>query len=296
MLRKLAFALTLCASPVLADTVTIDTSAGPVEVAANPAKVAVFDIAALDSLAALGVKPVGTAAPVRVDYLDAAIEGAEAIGTLFEPDYEAVAALSPDLVIVGGRSAGVAGDLARIAPTIDMTVGVDTVGDGLARLAAYGKIFGKEAEAAELKAELEAKLETAKAAVAGKGDALIVMTNGPKISAYGSGGRFGWLHSTLGIPEAVDEVEQATHGEAISFEFIRDADPDILIVLDRLAAIDADGESAQATLDNALVHETKAWKTGKVIYLEPARLYIANGGITSMMDTLDQVIAAFSGS
>ncbi len=88
-------------------------------------------------------------------------------------------------------------------------------------------------------------------------------------------------------------MEQATHGEAISFEFIRDANPDILIVVDRLAAIGRDGERAQTTLDNALVHETTAWKTGKVIYLNSAPLYIASGGIQSMTMTLDEITTAF---
>jgi len=30
-----------------------------------------------------------------------------------------------------------------------------------------------------------------------------VMTNGPKISAFGLGSRFGWIHSTLQIEPAV---------------------------------------------------------------------------------------------
>ena len=117
------------------------------------------------------------------------------------------------------------------------------------------------------------------------------MTNGPKVSAFGTGGRFGWLHDALDLPEAVESVGQNTHGEAISFEFIREVDPDILLVIDRLAAVGQDGDSARATLDNALVHETKAWKTGRVIYLSPAPIYISSGGIQSMTLTLDEILA-----
>lgn len=163
---------------------------------------------------------------------------------------------------------------------------------------AYGKIFGKEAEAAVLIDAFSAKLEAARTVLADQGGrALIVMTNGPKVSAYGAGGRFAWLHTALDLPEAVEGVDQSTHGEAISFEFIRAANPpDILIVVDRQAAIGGgEGEPAAATLDNALVHETAAWKTGRVIYLDSAPpFYIAGGGIQSMSHTLDQITAVFA--
>lgn len=296
MLKTLAFAAVLAATPALADTVTIDTYVGPAEVPLNPVRVAVFDIAALDTLDALGVVPAGTVDNVYVPYLAQARAGAVPVGTLFEPDFEAVAALAPDLIVAGGRSSKVAPDLAKIAPTVDMTIWEDTVGQGFARLEAFGVIFGKETEAATLAEALNAKLEATKAAVAGQGRALIVMTNGPKVSAYGAGGRFAWLHTALDLPEAAEGVDQATHGEAISFEFIRNANPDILIVVDRQSAIGGEGEPAAATLDNALVHETAAWQNGRVIYLDSAPFYIAGGGVQSMTHTLDQIMAVFAGN
>ncbi|WP_299927053.1 siderophore ABC transporter substrate-binding protein [uncultured Pelagimonas sp.] len=296
MLKKLALSLSVMATLVQAETVSIETYAGMADVPLSPEKIAVFDVAALDTLAALNVSPDGVVGPIFVTYLDDAKAGASPIGSLFEPDFEAVAALAPDLIIAGGRSSKVAPDLAKIAPTVDMTIWEDTVGQGLARLDAYGKIFGREAEAQALADAFNAKLDATKASVADQGTALIVMTNGPKVSAYGSGGRFGWLHTALNLPEAVSEVEKTTHGEAISFEFIRDANPDILIVVDRLAAIGREGERAAATLDNELVHQTKAWENGRVIYLDSGPLYIAGGGIQSMTQTLDQISAALAGS
>ncbi|MEP2920859.1 siderophore ABC transporter substrate-binding protein [Sulfitobacter sp.] len=291
MLRALAFAAAIMASPLYAQTVSVDTFAGPVDIAAEPETIAVFDLAAFDTLTALGVSAEGLVRPVFLPYLEAAAANSVPVGSLFEPDFEAVFALNPDLVIAGGRSSGQVEELARIAPTIDMTIWHDTVGDGLARLKAYGDLFGKQEKAAQLAEAFEGKLSEVRDAVAGQGNALIVMTNGPKVSAYGTGGRFGWLHDALELPEAVESVEQNTHGEAISFEFIREANPDILLVIDRLAAVGQDGDSARATLDNALVQETTAWKTGRVIYLSPAPIYIAGGGIQSMTLTLDEILA-----
>ena len=122
------------ATPAFADTITIDTSSGAAEVETNPAKIAVFDIGTLDTLDALGVKVSGVVAPLFVDYVTDTAAGADSVGSLFEPDYEAIAAGGYDLLIAGGRSSRVAPDLAKIAPTIDMTVWEDTVGQGLARL------------------------------------------------------------------------------------------------------------------------------------------------------------------
>ena len=283
MLRTIVLLLALMASPVRAQTVSVDTFTGSVDLPPNPESIAVFDLAAFDTLTALGVAVDGVVRPVYLQYLEAAAEGTVPVGSLFEPDFEAVFALDPDLIIAGGRSSGQVADLTRIAPTIDMTIWENTVGNGLARLRSYGVLFGKQAEATQLASTFESRLA--------EGDALIVMTNGPKVSAFGTGGRFGWLHDALDLPEAVESVGQNTHGEAISFEFIREVDPDILLVIDRLAAVGQDGDSARATLDNALVHETKAWKTGRVIYLSPAPIYISSGGIQSMTLTLDEILA-----
>lgn len=284
-----AFAL-----PALAADVTIATARGDVTLAAKPATLAVFDIAALDTIAALGVMPAGVPDKLYVDYLAEAGASAAPVGTIFEPNLEALAALGPDLIVIGSRSSTQGEALAPLAPTIDMTIGADLVADARARVLAYGSLFGREDKAAELVAALDAKLAAVQAAAAGKGGALILMTNGPKVAAYGKGSRFGWLHSTLNLPEAHENLNPETHGDAVSFEFIAETNPEWLIVVDRAAAI-GEASSAQATLDNPLVKGTIAGTKGQIIYLNPTPLYVAGGGYTSVMGTLDELLAAFGG-
>lgn len=286
-------ALTL-AAPAFAEEVTIATARGDATLAAAPASVAVLDVAAIDTLQALGVQPAGVPDPLYVGYLGDVVAQAQPVGTLFEPDLEALAALAPDLIIAGGRSSTQVDALIPIAPTIDMTIWEDVVGQGRDRIAAYGRLFGKEDKAAELTAALDAKIAQAKAAVEGKGRALILMTNGPKISAYGKGSRFAWLHDTLGLPEAHENLNPETHGDAVSFEFVAEVNPDWIIVIDRSAAIGEPG-SAMATLDNPLVMGTTAGQKGQIVLLSPTPIYIAGGGYTSMMTTLDEMLAAFGG-
>ncbi|MBX3566462.1 MAG: siderophore ABC transporter substrate-binding protein [Rhizobiaceae bacterium] len=273
----------------------IDTAAGRVAIEGVPSRIAVFDIAALDTLDRLGIRPAGVPDDLYVPRLQRMRQGAEIVGNIFEPDLEALSALEPDLIVIGGRSSPQMKPLSQLAPTIDMTVdGDDLVAQALHRLAAYGALFGKADDAARIAAELDRSLRAARGAVAGKGTALIVMTSGPKVTAYGKGSRFGWVHASLDLPAAVEDVESATHGEAISFEFIRAANPDWLIVLDRAAAIGSDEQNARATLDNELVAATTAWRKGQVVYLPAAEFYIAAGGIQSLTKVLAAITDAFS--
>ncbi|CUH74840.1 putative ABC transporter solute-binding protein YclQ precursor [Tritonibacter multivorans] len=281
-------------SSLAAQEVIVPTYRGDATVVGIPSKIVALDIAAVDTLDALGVELGGVPDKLYVDYLEDVAAKAQSVGTLFEPNFEAIALMGPDLIVAGGRSSDQYEPLLDIAPTIDMTIwGDDHVAQSLQRLKSFGEITGKTAEAAAVKAAFDAKLATAQAAVTGKGSALIVLTNGPKISVYGEGSRFGWLHSAVGLPENVQNVDAQTHGEAISFEFIAEANPDWLIVIDRAAAIGQDNQSAKATLDNALVAQTTAWSKGQVIYLKSANVYVAGGGIQSMMYTLDDLIAGF---
>ena len=294
-LNVFAAFLAIGLSAFSASAVEIATARGPVEIAAPPQRIAVYDVAAIDTLEWLGIYPAGIPDKLYVPEMEAVKRDAVPVGTLFEPDLEALSALAPDLVIVGSRSAARADMTAKVAPTIDMTIdGDDLIGQARARLAAYGVLFGKQAEADAAIVGLDAAVQAAKAAVAGKGKGLIVMTNGPKVSTYGPGSRFGWLHTALGLPPAVATIDAATHGEAVSFEFIRDANPDWLLVLDRAAAVGTSEQGAKVTLDNELVAETTAWKKGQVIYLPPADFYIAAGGVQAVERVLATITKGFA--
>ncbi|RWC46456.1 siderophore ABC transporter substrate-binding protein [Mesorhizobium sp.] len=291
VLALLALALFL----VQAFATEIESAKGPVTVDKTPQTLAVFDIAAVDTLNSLGVKIAGLPDKLYVPELAGLKDGAEIVGTLFEPDLEALSALAPDLIIVGGRSSPQLAATSRIAQSIDMTMeGDDLFAQAKQRLMAYGALVGKPAEAAALAAELDDALSSTRAAVKGKGTALILMTSGPKVTAYGKTSRFGWLHSALQLTPTVEDVEAATHGEAISFEFLRDANPDWLIVLDRGAAIGSGEQNARATLDNELAAETTAWKKGQVVYMPAADFYIAAGGVQSTIRVLEAIRDAFS--
>lgn len=281
-------------SVAFAAGITVPTAQGDATVAAAPQKVVVYDLPSLDTLTALGVNVAGAPEKLYVKHLDGVTKTAAPVGTLFEPNLEALAGLAPDLVIVGGRSANQKAAVEQIAPAIDMTIGENLLADSRARLAAFGALFALQDKSAELSSTLDAKIAAVNAAGKDKGKALIVMTNGPKLAAYGKASRFGWLHEVTGMPEATDKISTANHGDAISYEFIAQTNPDWLFVIDRGAAIGEAGQSAAETLKNPLVEGTTAWKEGHVVYLDSADAYIAAGGYTSTVKLLDQLNEALT--
>ena len=297
ILKRVLCALALVVPVALqAQTVQIDTAAGPVDAPENPATVVALDFAAIDTLNALQVPLAGRPDFTPPAFLTEALTEVPSFGTLFEPDFEALAAMAPDLIVAGGRSQTQLPMLSKVAPTLDMTIdGSDLIRQTEDRIDAYGLLFAKTDQAAALKRQIDAALASTAAAVADKGDAMILLTNGGKISAYGANSRFGWIHNALNLPEAYPGLVAETHGEAVSFEFVAKADPDWILVIDRGAAVGQGGEAAAATLDNPLIAGTTAGKNGHIVYLDPAAMYLSSGGYQSLMLVLGQLTEAFAG-
>ena len=289
-----AVLLSALALSAQAEEITVQHLHGEASVPADPETVVVFDLASLDTLDALGVEVDGVPGGPKPGHL-ARYEGDEfaKVGTVFEPDYEAVAALEPDLIIVGGRSSAKYAELSRIAPTIDLTVTPTNYLESVRHNAeTLGAIFGREAEAEATLKELDDAVSSLRAKAAESGTGLLVLTTGGRMSTHGADGRFAVLFRDLGITPAVEKVEAGNHGQAISHEFILDANPDWLFVIDRDAAIGREGTPARAFLDNEVLRRTTAWSEDQVVYLDPANWYLVGGGLTAMRQNVDQIAAA----
>lgn len=284
-----SLALTAGAS---AQDVTVEHPQGETTITGVPETVFVIDWAAFDNLTALGVEIDGAPGSNVPSYLaDDASGDLVNVGSLFEPDYETIAASEPDLVIVAGRSASTYPTVSQIAPTVDMSVNNSDIIAGLkGNLATLGEIFGIEDRAAELTADLDDKIAEARAAADGKGDGLVLVTNAGNLGVYGPDSRVAWIYNELGIPSVMDRVEDGDHGgDAVSFEFLLEANPDWLFVVDRDAGVGNEG-AAKQLLDNELMHQTTAWQEDHIIYLDPQAAYITMHGYTGIMLLLDQVI------
>lgn len=285
------------AAEVPAGSVKVQTAHGEAVVPQNPERVAVYDLGAVDTLSKLGVKIGASVDSQNLAYLDAPLKDAVKAGTLFEPNYEALNAYNPQLIVIGSRMAKdkVSDELAKLAPTIDMTAQTDNMKESAkARIDAYGRIFGKQAEADALKAEIDKTFADAKAAAQGKGKGLVILVNAGKLSAFGPDSRLGgWIHRDIGVPAVDEAIKEGSHGQPVSFEYIKEKNPDWLFVLDRSAAIGEEGQAAREVLNNPLVAQSTAWKKGQVVYLPP-ETYLAAGGAQELLNAGNLLKDAFS--
>ncbi|MGY1637040.1 siderophore ABC transporter substrate-binding protein [Geodermatophilus sp. SYSU D00742] len=274
--------------------VTVTHAQGETTVPVDPETVVVFDVGVISTLDSLDVEIAGVPDAVFPESLSryGGDEYAK-VGSLFEPDYEAVNALEPDLIVVAGRSAAVYPELAEIAPTIDLTVdNSDFLTSFEERVTTLAEVFGEEDAVAQRLEALEARVAEVSETAQGAGEALLVMTNAGELSAYGPDTRFGLVFNELGLTPADDDLTAADHGDAISFEYLAETDPDILLVLDRDAAIGESGTTAQQVLDNELVHGTTAWTDDDVHYLDSSVWYIAPNGLPSVEQMVEEIAAA----
>lgn len=289
-------ALLAFAGTAFAD-VTITHNQGELTVTGVPAKVFTQDWASFDNLSALGVTVTGVPASNAPGYLaDQVSADAVQIGSLFEPDFETIAAEAPDLVTIGGRSASVYPTMSSIAPTFDTSINnTDIIAGIKTRLTEFGEIFDVEEKAAELVANLDAKVAEAREAAADEGTGLVIVTNAGNIGVYGPDSRVGWIYNELAIPSVFDEVDDGDHGgDGISFEYLVEKNPDWLFVVDRDAGTgDGNTGAAQALLENELLAETTFMTNDQIIYLSPQPAYITMHGYQGVMMLLDEVIAGF---
>lgn len=280
-----------------AETVTVTHAQGDTTLGVNPAKVFVFDYSTLDSLDKLGVPVAGVPKNTLPGYLSkyAGDEYVD-IGTLFEPNFELINLEKPDVIFVATRSAAQLPALSEIAPTVDQTVDqADLLNSFTAAQERLGVIFDKQDEvAAELAAinETVERIQTEAAATGEK--ALIIMTTGGGVTAHGPGSRFGIVHGLLGIAPAADAVAIEAHGDAISYEFILEHNPDIIYVVDRDGSIGEDAPSAQEIMDNELVNSTTAAQNDDIYYVNSQEWYLAGVGLESLAQMLADIEQPFT--
>jgi iron complex transport system substrate-binding protein len=277
-----------------------DVERGSVEVPAEPTAVVTFDLATLDTLHAIGAGDavVGIPAIPLPDYLSAYAD-LPTVGSLFEPDFEAVVELEPDLIVTAARSTAVYDELAEIATTIDLTAayaGRFDPAEGLDRAAQLGEIFDRQEEVADIAAEIEQAEEAIRAEV--DGTALALAVSGGEYGVFGEGSRFGYFFDRLGFEPAVPAAELpgaegSPHGDTATNEFILSADPDWILAFDRGAST-GEGATAEATLDNELVGRTSAARNERIVLLPASELYIVINGLTAMQNVLDVVQDAVS--
>jgi iron complex transport system substrate-binding protein len=283
------------ASKEAAEKMTIKHQYGEAEIEKNPKKVVVFDFGILDTLDELGIEVTGVPQAAIPSYLKKYTDKKYTnVGSLKEPDFEAIHAMKPDVIFISGRQAELYDQFAEIAPTVFVGLDYAKYMESFEKnMILVGEIFGKEDQVAselkDIKASV-AKLNEKASSLDKKG--LIVLANEGKISAYGPSSRFGVIHDVFGFGAADEKIEVSTHGQSITFEYIMEKNPDVLFVIDRNVAVGGE-TGAKKTVENELVQKTTAYKEGKIIYLDPDAWYLSGGGLKSVKLMAEEIGSTF---
>lgn len=281
-------------------TVTVTDSSGTqVQVPRDPGVVVTTDWSVARTLNDLGVELDGVpAATAGLPEDMAGLADVPTVGSVREPDFEAISALEPDLVIVASRSGTpeIVAEMKKITPNVvDMSARWEDPADQLRtieeRVVDLGRIFGLEEEAQAQMDEVTADVETVREQVTAAGHtAMFVQVSGGTVSAYGPGSRFGVVHEDFGFADTGAPVDsEDAHGQEISQEFFTQYDPDVIYVLDRSQAIGEDAQAALEVLDNGLVGSTKAAADGRIVQVDGFSWYIANAAPASLAQMVEDV-------
>lgn len=275
------------------DTIQVNHKLGKTILQSNPDRVVAMDIGALETMHELGVKAVGTPRKFIPAYLSAIKDNPEIVdvGSVVEPDFEAIAALNPNLILISTRQERFYDELKDIAPTV--FVGTDNKNyfesfENNVKL--IGRIFQKENLALEKLKTIEQKVKTAQDRYSqdpNKG--LFLIYNNGKFSAFGKGSRFGFIHDVLHIKPLMDLDDESVHGQRVSNELVAERNPDYLFIVDRNAAVVGKKANKQ-DVENRLIQQTNAFKNKKIFYLDPEVWFISGGGLTSVNLMLDDIL------
>lgn len=268
-------------------TVVVTDQNGEVEVPVNPKNVVVLDFGSLDIMTKLGVEPVALPKSSLPSYLEQyKDEKYIDLGSLKEFDLEKINESEPDLIIIEGRQESYYEDLKKIAPVLYLgTANSDIFASVENNAKVLGKVFDKEEGVTAELESINKRLEAVNAKVKENNTtALMAMFNEGSLSVYGEGSRYDMVYSKFGFTPADANIQSSNHGQNISFEYLKEKNPDYLLVLDR-GAITGAQASVKEAIENELVKTTKAYQDGHIVYVNPQAWYVGGSGIMAI-DTI----------
>lgn len=281
--------------------ITIVHKLGTTVIEQRPRRVAVLDMNEVDFLDQLGVPVAGMVKDYVPHFLIRYKDDQDIrdLGAIVQPNLEHIHALQPDLVLMTSIQANHYQELSQIAPTLHFDVDyqnseskhIEVVKQHLLTL---GRIFGKEDLARQKAAELDAKVADARKVTQERPEkALIVLHNNGAFSAFGVQSRYGFVFDALGVKPASTAIEAGLHGQPISSEFIQQANPDIIYVVDRTAVMEHRPVMTAEQMANPLLRQTNAWKNGRVVFVDADAWYITAASVTSLKRVIDDVLRGY---
>lgn len=291
------------AAPAQPATVTVHHAQGSTEVVRAPQRVVVLDLTALDAMHALGLPVAGVPKAQLPDYLGSyAAPRYTVAGSLFEPDYDALSRLRPDLIIVGGRSSAKYALLSKLAPTVDFSVRSGHLLEDMDRaVMGLAGLYGQQAKGQALMDQVRAEVAGLRPLASQAAPGVLLMAINDKIMPQAPGSRFGFLFDVFGARSLLTPQDiPARGGPAYGFGDLAKLQPQWIYVIDRNTATgSAPGGGAiipsQQVFDNAQVRSTPAGQKNQVVFLDPKGWYLmGSSGPTALLRNVAQLRRAYT--
>lgn len=274
---------------------TIIHAMGETSIDAKPVRVVVLDSGELDSVIRIGLKPVGALEydpTLLPDYLVEGLTEATTVGTLAEPDLEAIAALQPDLILSSKlRHEALYENLSTIAPTV---FGERTGVVWKQNFALHAQALGREVEADAAVREYENRVRDLNAKLPDPRPTVsIVRVLEDHLRYYQRANYSGTILTDLGLPrpesQNVDDFALLDQ----SLETIgQSADADFIFVSPYLGEQD---DFAQEMLDSPLWSSLNAVQEGNIMVVVDD-VWMAGIGYRAAQTILDDIESALAGT
>ncbi|MFH6597286.1 putative siderophore-binding lipoprotein YfiY precursor [Pseudomonas sp. THAF187a] len=287
----LAFAATLLFNlPLQASERTLDSANGPLTLSGTPQRVVALGDSALDAALSLGVQPVGTLASRGgndvPDYLKAKAGAITLVGSVREPNLEAILRLQPDLVLASSElSPELYAKLSLMAPTV-VPKG-NSFEDWRITYATYAQALDKAQQGQQRIAEIDARSAALRQRLP-QGQAISVVRWNPQGPVIMSSHLFvGQLLADLGLrPNALAAAqEKKPHSDVLSLENLSRINADWIF----LATLNPDGRKA---LDDARKQPAftrlKAVAEDQVMTVD-GQIWSSSSGYLAAQQVLDDV-------
>lgn len=274
------------------DKVTIKHLSGETEVSKQPQKVVLFDFGVYDSMQKLGLGdkvvalPMGNAPAYIKGNIPASMQNA---GGMKQPDLAKIAQLKPDLIVITGRQGKSYDELSKIAPTLNL--GTDSkhyIDSVKANINLIGELYGNQKAVAEQLAQLDKSIAAAQEkAKKSNAKVLVLLHNDGKLMPNNQSVVYDVVKAQRAELPPLAEADKSKR-RVVDTNDIAQANPDVILIVDRSEAIGA-GKLEKTVFEDQNIQETKAYKNGKITYLQSDLWYLSGGGLVSLTEQVNAV-------
>lgn len=269
----------------------------------NPKKVVTFSLGVADTFNYFGLEKLGIeefGIPKDMQKLPTLLDEFndkkyKDVGSLFDPDFNVIELINPDLIILDGRSANYYSQIKKDYPYINVLDASLTTYDLLEQETVFNNlslIFPNiKNELNSIIGEFKNSFNEIKE-YSKNYNAMFLQLNGKVISAAtNKNGRYKVLYNEFGFnfKDLGGNLSENNHGTAeISIEKIREANPDVIFIMDRNVIVE--GKKSDLTfLNESIIKNVEAIKNDDVYQLHPESWYTITGGINATYKMIDDV-------